>query len=119
MADKLAGVYSYIKKDGDNLSRVLLQPGDDVPKDLDKDERKQLKKDGIIVDEKRLSADNLRLPYGHPDSDDEESEVARSVAGGTAVEAGTAGGPGAANTHDGTTDGGEPVKEAKGSKSKD
>jgi hypothetical protein len=80
MAKKMAGKYRYIRNEGknadggDKLSRVILRAGDDVPSDLDDDERKALEEAGLIVSEDRLSKEGLRLPYGHPPEDEDESE---------------------------------------------
>jgi len=67
MADKLAGTYRFVTKDKDgNPVRVVLRPGDDA-KDLPKDVRDDLKKRGLILDEKRLTSDGLRIPPGTED----------------------------------------------------
>lgn len=75
MADKLASTYRFVTKgkDGQHV-RVVLRPGDDV-KDLPKDVRDDLKKRGLILDEKRLTSDGLRIPPGTEDREPEpESE---------------------------------------------
>jgi hypothetical protein len=86
MAEKLAGRYRYVRKEGEQLSRVILRAGDDVPSDLDSDERKRLKEAGLIVSQDRLSKTNLRLPYGHPPEEEPVED----------------GGPGSANEDDGS-----------------
>lgn len=64
MAEKLAATYRYVTKDKDgNPVRVVLNPGDDV-KDLPKDARDDLARQGLIVDESRLTESGLRIPPG-------------------------------------------------------
>jgi hypothetical protein len=88
MAKKLAAHFRAVRqvegeknKDGGPVyERVHLRPGDD-PSDLPTELRKDLEKQGLIVDEKRLTKDGMvRLPYGHPDREvsTTEPEVAES-----------------------------------------
>jgi hypothetical protein len=74
MADVLACNYRYITQDKDGKPlRVVLKPGaktENLPQDVQAD----LKKRRLIVDEKRLTEDGVRLPYGHPDREDAVAE---------------------------------------------
>ena len=73
MAKKLAAHFRAVKegkkdKDGNpTYELVHLRPGDD-PSELPQEVQDQLESDGLLVDEKRLTANSLvRIPYGEPD----------------------------------------------------
>jgi hypothetical protein len=66
MSDVLACTYRYVAQGENGPVRVVLRPGSKVDQ-LPKDVQEQLRKDNLVVDEKRLTKDNVRLPYGHPD----------------------------------------------------
>lgn len=76
MAEKLAATYRYVTKDKEGSPvRVVLRPGDSV-KNLPKDIRDDLKQSGLIVDEKRLTEDGLRIPPGMEDREGSPRERA-------------------------------------------
>lgn len=78
MADKLASTYRFVTKDKEgNPVRVVLRPGDDV-KDLPKDVRDDLKKRGLILDERRLTSDGLRIPPGTEDREPAPAQAAQA-----------------------------------------
>lgn len=82
MTDVLACKYRYVRETGkeDNpLERVVLEPGDKAS-NLPADVRKELKAQGLVVDEKLLDSNNNRIPGAvavgsDNDSDDEEKKA--------------------------------------------
>ncbi len=91
MAEVLACKYRYVTKKDDKLVRVVLGPGDKV-EGMDKKVVDDLRKRKLIVDEKRLTEDGVRIPYGVPDREvkseskdesDEEAPKAQTQTKGT------------------------------------
>jgi hypothetical protein len=78
MAKVLATHYRYITKKGDDVARVVLRPGDTLPSGFDKEEAKSLEEAGLLLDEKRMTDDGVRIPLGAPDNEAEPEEKSTS-----------------------------------------
>lgn len=104
MAKKMAGHFRAVrevqgKKDEEGnpvYQRVHFKPGDD-PSELPPEVQDTLEKRGVIVDERRLTANSLvTLPYGHPDREVPVAEPqgqeppTPQEAGGSGVQGGAA-----------------------------
>jgi hypothetical protein len=81
MADVMATNFRYIKvaKKGtggepDQLQRVRLRAGQPLPSDMPAEVKRELKKAGLLIDEKRITAEGARIPPGYPDRQDLPSE---------------------------------------------